>query len=262
MPEHDEQPIMNKVLQIWKDDDDIFEALNATQTKQLMDLLRKLAFRGEDTEISTIRNPVVRLAYSRIGGKCKAHIERYFEKVKTNRQAGSLGGQTTAQKEFVPPTQQEVVEYCEKIDQFIDVPQYMEQYTANGWTTKGGKPVRNWKALVKAWHKNNPLKINDFYERLDLIDENSREARKINEFFEACWAEYPNQKGKDRISMTQKRKLMNEVGLDEMLRAIARYRDEVGDKDPEWIKHGDTFFNVHYVDYLDNAEQRQTSWLD
>lgn len=62
--------------------------------------------------------------------------------------------------------------------------------------------------------------------------------------------------------MTQKRKLMNEVGLDEMLRAIERYRDEVGDKDPEWIKHGDTFFNRDYVEYLDNTEQSQSPWLD
>ena len=44
-----------------------------------------------------------------------------------------------------------------------------------------------------------------------------------------------------------------EVGIDEMSRAIERYKSEL-DKDSDWRKpqNGSTFFNSGYVDYLDD----------
>lgn len=72
-----------------------------------------------------------------------------------------------------------------------------------------------------------------------------------NELFETLWKSYPNKKGKGQVSDKDKSKLL-EIGLEEMTRAINRYKSEL-EKDKEWRKpqNGSTFFHSGYVDYLD-----------
>ena len=126
-------------------------------------LLCKLAFHDEDTELSTIKNSVVRLAYSRIGGKVRDKKEKYLASIPKKRESGSKGGKATASKEFVPPTVDEVKQYCKTTEKYIDVDAFMRQYTESNWTDKDGKPVKNWKNLISSgWHKKNPLSKLDF----------------------------------------------------------------------------------------------------
>ena len=68
--------------------------------------------------------------------------------------------------------------------------------------------------------------------------------------FEKLWRLYPNKRGKGQVRKTQKQKLF-EIGYDEMLRAINRYK--VGLEQEPWRKpqNGSTFFNSGFIDYLD-----------
>ena len=72
----------------------------------------------------------------------------------------------------------------------------------------------------------------------------------INNFFETIWKLYPNKKGKGQVS-DAKKKVLYEIGVDEMTRAINRYKTDL--EKEEWRKpqNGSTFFNSGYVDYLD-----------
>lgn len=69
--------------------------------------------------------------------------------------------------------------------------------------------------------------------------------------FESLWKLYPEKKGKGQVSDAAKKRLLD-VGYEEMVRAIDRYKAE-WEKDKEWRKpqNGSTFFNKGYVDYLD-----------
>lgn len=69
--------------------------------------------------------------------------------------------------------------------------------------------------------------------------------------FESLWKTYPNKKGKAQVSDKDKQKLL-EIGLEEMTRAIERYKSEL-EKDKDWRKpqNGSTFFHSGYIDYLD-----------
>ena len=69
-------------------------------------------------------------------------------------------------------------------------------------------------------------------------------------FFESLWNEYPNKKGKARVSK-KSMEAINKIGYEEMHRALERYK---ADK-PDWQQwqHGSTFFNSGYMDYLDEA---------
>lgn len=80
----------------------------------------------------------------------------------------------------------------------------------------------------------------------------------INSFFETIWKEYPKKEGKGSVSDAQKKELYK-IGLDEMLRAIQRYKKAKINTDRKYLQMGSTFFNSGYVDYLDsNYTQEET----
>ena len=78
--------------------------------------------------------------------------------------------------------------------------------------------------------------------------------------FIKVWEMYPCKKGLGTISTAQKVKLFKEVGEEQLIRALQRYKDEHkqkevrGDFTPPW-KNGSTWFNSGYVDYLDSNYQ-------
>lgn len=78
----------------------------------------------------------------------------------------------------------------------------------------------------------------------------NRKKEDIDAFFETCWKAYPRKEGKGSVSDTKKAELYSTVGLEQMLRCIDRYIQKHGN-DGEFVKHGSTFFNSGYVDYLD-----------
>lgn len=76
-------------------------------------------------------------------------------------------------------------------------------------------------------------------------------ANDVDDFFAKCWQCYPRKKGKGAIKSSRKERLLREVGLDQMLRCIERYKAEMVGRDEQYIMYGSTFFNTGYVDYLD-----------
>lgn len=73
----------------------------------------------------------------------------------------------------------------------------------------------------------------------------------VDAFFDSLWKLYPVKKGKGQVS-DAKRKVLCQIGYEEMARAIDRYKKDLK-KDASWRKpqNGSTFFNSGYVDYLD-----------
>lgn len=102
--------------------------------------------------------------------------------------------------------------------------------------------------------KNNSIKNNNLNNNNNNLcaSDNAPKVSKaaINEFFESIWKLYPSKKGKGQISDSKKKVLYN-IGYDELSRAIERYKSGLA-KD-EWRKpqNGSTFFNSGYIDYLD-----------
>jgi hypothetical protein len=70
------------------------------------------------------------------------------------------------------------------------------------------------------------------------------------DFFEQIWQLYPKKEGKGQVSLAQKKKLYS-IGLEEMTRAIDRYKKDKQGTDRKYLKNGSTFFNSGYIDYLD-----------
>ena len=66
-----------------------------------------------------------------------------------------------------------------------------------------------------------------------------------------CWREYPNKKGKNKITKKALAEL-DKLGTEKMLLAIGRYKAEIerNKTDMQYIQHGSTFFNGGYADYI------------
>ena len=77
--------------------------------------------------------------------------------------------------------------------------------------------------------------------------------------FENLWKMYPNKKGKASVTDKDKIKLL-EIGLEEMTRAIDRYKRYI-ESNKDWYKplNGSTFFKGRYQDYIgdDYEEPKQ-----
>ena len=77
--------------------------------------------------------------------------------------------------------------------------------------------------------------------------------KQISDFFEEIWELYPCKKGKSRISQSNKKSLYK-IGLDEMKRAIERYKSDPELKSNNGYKNyqnGSTFFKKTYIEFLD-----------
>lgn len=54
-------------------------------------------------------------------------------------------------KKFVPPSLDEVKDYCKQRNSSVDADRFFEYFEASGWVDSKGNPVRNWKQKVITW---------------------------------------------------------------------------------------------------------------
>ena len=57
-------------------------------------------------------------------------------------------------KRFVKPSVEEIRAYCRERHNTIDAEKFFYHYEANGWMVGPKKPMKNWKAAVITWEKN------------------------------------------------------------------------------------------------------------
>ena len=98
--------------------------------------------------------------------------------------------------------------------------------------------------------RDNSLDINKNIKNDKNIKNNIMSISEANALFEELWKLYPRKKGKGQISDAKKRKI-EEVGKEQMIRAIERYKRYVATQKDLSYQYGSTFFNSGYIDYLD-----------
>ena len=58
-------------------------------------------------------------------------------------------------KRFAKPTLDEIIAYCRERNNDVDANRFYNYYEANGWKV-GRNPMKDWKACVRTWERNNP----------------------------------------------------------------------------------------------------------
>ena len=58
-------------------------------------------------------------------------------------------------KRFIPPTVEEVAEYCRERNNGIDPQYFIDYQTARNWVLSNGKQCKDWRATVRTWEQHN-----------------------------------------------------------------------------------------------------------
>ena len=76
-------------------------------------------------------------------------------------------------KRFVPPTIEEVRQYCLERKNNIDPEQFVDFYESKGWKV-GNTPMKNWKACIITWEKKDKQKVTQtkYFKNNPPLDEN------------------------------------------------------------------------------------------
>ena len=68
------------------------------------------------------------------------------------------------EKRFIPPTVEEVAEYCKERGNSINPQYFVDYHIARDWILSNGKKMKDWKATIRTWEGNNynrkqPVKV-------------------------------------------------------------------------------------------------------
>lgn len=78
-------------------------------------------------------------------------------------------GEKQKRKRFLPPTVEEVKAYCLERKNNVNAEKFIDYYTSNGWQV-GKNKMKDWKAAVRTWEKNN-------YSEKNNNNENAKKSR-------------------------------------------------------------------------------------
>lgn len=73
-------------------------------------------------------------------------------KSKSNSKSNS-NSNSNRDKKFVPPTLEQIMEYCSERNNNVDPQKFLNHYQSNGWMV-GRNHMKDWKAAVRTWENN------------------------------------------------------------------------------------------------------------
>lgn len=84
-------------------------------------------------------------------------------------------------KRFQKPTIEELTEYCRLRNNGIDPQYFLDYQDARGWLIGGKSPIKNWKAAMNTWERNNRNRNNVVWPKevdpIEIAKQNARKER-------------------------------------------------------------------------------------
>lgn len=88
---------------------------------------------------------------------CVQDVSRMDTEVRLELGKSKVSNESRTHK-FVPPTLEEVKNYCQERNNGVDPNKWYDHYTAVGWKI-GKNPMKDWKAAVRGWEKQKEVKV-------------------------------------------------------------------------------------------------------
>ena len=83
----------------------------------------------------------------------RTEIEPNRKEPKRTEPKESKADRPPTRTRFIPPSVEEIADYCHERQNGIDARRFFDYYEANGWTQGRGKPIRDWRAAVRTWER-------------------------------------------------------------------------------------------------------------
>lgn len=160
--------------------------------QQVRTALKKLEKSGEINKQSTSRYSIITVknwnVYQQVNKQItnkqqtnnKQITTKQEERIENKELVVVIGKQPQQQKKFIPPTIQEVSDYCKERNNGIDAERFWHYYNSKGWKI-GKEPMKKWQSAVITWEKQDAKSaVNNQDEHLQAVI-NRMKARQNNE---------------------------------------------------------------------------------
>lgn len=181
-PEIEKEIKIDKELYIEKDID--IDTLSLCEQKTLIhdvwedafDLITANVKKSLDNLVDEYGAAITKQAILDAKKQGKSHI-KYVEGVLKNKMLEeNIPANNPKRKRFVKPTLSEIEQYCIERNNNVNAEQFFDYYESNGWKV-GKNAMKDWKAAVRTWEKNNynkPAKSNK-QNAIDVVNKLMRE---------------------------------------------------------------------------------------
>ena len=106
---------------------------------------------------NTLSDSVIERVSERVSVTLKDKDKDKEEEKEKDKEEEKEEDKTNEIKRFIPPQLHEVSQYCIERNNGIDAQKFIDHYSTNGWM-RGKNKIKDWKACVRTWEKNNPKK--------------------------------------------------------------------------------------------------------
>ncbi len=91
--------------------------------------------------------------------KREEEIRKEKEEIREEENIGASEGSSKASEggtphKFTPPTVEDVRQYCQERKNGIDPEHFIDYYQTRGWYLKPGQRMKDWKACIRTWERN------------------------------------------------------------------------------------------------------------
>ncbi|MCU0720524.1 MAG: hypothetical protein MUC83_12520 [Pirellula sp.] len=145
--------------------------------------------------------------YHKYGYAGREVIAKTIAEAWENEQNVYDGKKRSKNPRFVPPTVEEVAEFCRDRGNSIDAEAFVAYYAARGWKLASGTKVADWKQCVITWEKRDKKRVEHIAELSKPVDEmeeirrrNEKEKIERREHLARCYAEQREAAARNPIS--------------------------------------------------------------
>jgi hypothetical protein len=139
--------------------DKYLSKLSGEQVKECMRIVFHFSKTFEEIKSDDL---VIEMVITTIIDNLKRDAKKMEKRFIANRENGEKGGRPTKGKEdknkpkpkgFIPPSLQDVKDYCKERNNSVNAEKWLSHYQSNGWKV-GKNSMKDWKAAVRTWEDN------------------------------------------------------------------------------------------------------------
>lgn len=136
---------------------DLLARETGLSSQQIRTALTKLISTNEITSVTSSQGTIIQIVSYE---KYQVATNEITNEQPTNNQQATTNNNVNKEKKFIPPTFNDVLEYCMQNNLDVDGIKFINFYESKGWMV-GKNKMKDWKAAIRTWVKPKQEKVID-----------------------------------------------------------------------------------------------------
>lgn len=136
---------------------DLLARETGLSSQQIRTALSKLISTNEITSVTSSQGTIIQIVRYE---KYQVATNEITNEQPTNNQQVTTNKNVNKEKKFIPPTFNDVLEYCMQNNLDVDGIKFINFYESKGWMV-GKNKMKDWKAAIRNWAKPKQEKVTD-----------------------------------------------------------------------------------------------------